>query len=86
MRGLYHRVGPAEFWRRRLCWLVENGKWVSYIRLVAYLRRRGLDGACGEIADLAKQRELDPYGYLGAACRLKTIGIVTPMARKDAPL
>ena len=34
MRGLYHRVGPAEFWRRRLCWLVENGKWVSYIRLV----------------------------------------------------
>ncbi len=76
VRGLYHRVGPVEFYRRRLCWLVENGKWVSYIRLVSYLRRKGID--CGEIANLSIQRELDPYGYLGAVWRLQTIGIVTP--------
>jgi hypothetical protein len=78
IRGLYHRLGPVEFWRRRLCWLVESGKWVAYIRLVAYLRRKGIDGDCGEIADPSTQMELDPAGYRAAACRLKSIGIVTP--------
>jgi hypothetical protein len=47
--------------RRRLQWLVANAKWVSYIRLVSYLRRNGIE--CGEIADLSIQSQLDPVGY-----------------------
>jgi hypothetical protein len=43
IRELYARLGPAEFYRRRLTWLAENGKWTSYHRLVAYLERRGIE-------------------------------------------
>src|SRR5262245_2089382 len=75
IRGLYHRVGPVVFWRRRLQWLVANAKWVSYIRLVAYLRRNGID--CGEIADPSIQSQLDPVGYRQAVRRVREIGIVT---------
>jgi hypothetical protein len=41
--GLYRRLGPEEFYRRRLAWLAANQKWTSYKRLVAYLRREGID-------------------------------------------
>jgi hypothetical protein len=78
IRGLYHRLGPVQFWTRRLNWLVHNGKWVSYIRLVAYLRRNGIE--CGEIADLSIQSQLDPVGYRQAVRRLK----VSPGASKPA--
>ncbi len=37
-RGLYRRLGPEEFYRRRLAWLLAHGKTTSYNRLVAYLR------------------------------------------------
>ncbi len=36
-RGLYRRLGPEEFYRRRLAWLLAHGKTTSYNRLVAYL-------------------------------------------------
>jgi hypothetical protein len=42
IRQLYARLGPAEFWRRRLEWLARNGKRTSYDRLVAYLQRAGI--------------------------------------------
>jgi hypothetical protein len=40
---LYARLGPAAFYRRRLVWLAEHGKWMSYHRLAAYLERAGID-------------------------------------------
>jgi hypothetical protein len=43
VRQLYRRLGPAEFWRRRLVWLAVNGKRTSFFRLVAYLQREGID-------------------------------------------
>jgi hypothetical protein len=86
IRGLYHRVGPAEFWRRRLCWLVENGRWVSYIRLVAYLRRKGLDGECGDIANPSIKMELAPFAYRAAASRVRTASGGVRSARKNGPL
>jgi hypothetical protein len=43
IRQLYARLGPEEFWRRRLEWLARNGKRTSYNRLVAYLRREGIE-------------------------------------------
>jgi hypothetical protein len=30
IRQLYARLGPAEFWRRRLLWLDANGKATSF--------------------------------------------------------
>ncbi len=42
-RGLYRRLGPEEFYRRRLAWLQAHGKTTSYNRLVAYLAKRGID-------------------------------------------
>ena len=42
IRQLYARLGPEEFWRRRLEWLARNGKRTSYDRLVAYLKRIGI--------------------------------------------
>ncbi len=42
VRQLYARLGPEEFYRRRLEWLAANGKQASYDRLVAYLRKHGL--------------------------------------------
>jgi hypothetical protein len=42
IRQLYARLGPAEFWRRRLVWLALNGKRTSFNRLVAYLKRKGI--------------------------------------------
>jgi hypothetical protein len=44
IRQLYARLGPAEFYRRRLQWLAANGKWVSYDRLVACLATTGIEG------------------------------------------
>jgi hypothetical protein len=43
IRQLYARLGPAEFWRRRLEWLARNGKRTSYDRLIAYLQRAGIE-------------------------------------------
>lgn len=43
IRQLYARLGPEEFWRRRLEWLARNGKRTSYDRLVAYLQREGIE-------------------------------------------
>jgi hypothetical protein len=43
IRQLYARLGPREFYRRRLEWLVKHGKTTSYRRLVAYLKRAGID-------------------------------------------
>jgi hypothetical protein len=43
LRQLYARLGPEEFYRRRLDWLQANGKKTSYARLVAYLGRVGID-------------------------------------------
>jgi len=42
-RGLYRRLGPEEFYRRRLAWLQAHGKTTSYNRLVAYLAKREID-------------------------------------------
>ena len=42
VRQLYARLGPEEFYRRRLDWLQANGKQVSYGRLIAYLRGAGI--------------------------------------------
>jgi hypothetical protein len=47
VRQLYARLGPAEFWRRRLVWLATHRKWKSYDRLVAYLKRVGIEVFCG---------------------------------------
>jgi hypothetical protein len=41
--GLYRRLGPEEFYRRRLEWLAANGKTTSYHRLVVYLKERRLN-------------------------------------------
>jgi hypothetical protein len=43
IRQLYARLGPEEFYRRRLRWLAANRKWVSYDRLVAYLAKAGIE-------------------------------------------
>ena len=43
IRGLYARLGPEEFYRRRLAWLKDNGKTTSYNRLVVYLKERGIE-------------------------------------------
>jgi hypothetical protein len=43
IRQLYARLGPEEFWRRRLEWLARNRKRTSYDRLVAYLQREGIE-------------------------------------------
>jgi hypothetical protein len=43
VQQLYARLGPAEFYRRRLAWLVANGKRASSARLIAYLQRAGID-------------------------------------------
>jgi hypothetical protein len=43
IRQLYARLGPEEFYRRRLEWLVNHGKTTSYRRLVAYLKRVGIE-------------------------------------------
>jgi hypothetical protein len=42
IRQLYARLGPEEFYRRRLAWLAANGKWTSHRRLIVYLGERGL--------------------------------------------
>jgi hypothetical protein len=42
IRQLYARLGPEEFYRRRLAWLAANGKWTSYNRLVVHLSKHGL--------------------------------------------
>jgi hypothetical protein len=39
-RGLYRRLGPEEFYRRRLEWLAAHGKTTWYNRLVASLREK----------------------------------------------
>ncbi len=43
IRQLYARLGPAEFWRRRLDRLARHGKRTSYNRLIAYLKRAGIE-------------------------------------------
>jgi hypothetical protein len=43
IRCLYARLGPEEFYRRRLEWLAANQKWTSYHRLVAYLKAQGIN-------------------------------------------
>jgi hypothetical protein len=43
IRQLYARLGPEEFYGRRLDWSQVNGKATSYVRLVAHLRRVGLE-------------------------------------------
>jgi hypothetical protein len=40
---LYARLGPEEFYHRRLAWLAAHGKWTSYDRLIDYLERAGID-------------------------------------------
>jgi hypothetical protein len=40
---LYARLGPEEFYRRRLAWLAAHGRWTSYHRLIAYVERAGID-------------------------------------------
>jgi hypothetical protein len=42
IRQLYARLGPEDFYRRRLAWLSANGKWTSYNRLVVHLSKHGL--------------------------------------------
>ena len=42
VRQLYARLGPEEFYRRRLAWLAANEKWTSHSRLIAYLGKNGL--------------------------------------------
>jgi hypothetical protein len=42
IRQLYARLGPEEFYRRRLDWLAANGKQASYDRLFAYLAKAGI--------------------------------------------
>ncbi len=59
VRGLYHRVGPAEFWHRRLCWLVENGKWVVTARIgrsASFAHDRGL-------TIRVNTEQIDPRGW-----------------------
>jgi hypothetical protein len=43
IRCLYARLGPEEFYRRRLDWLKANAKATSYARVIEYLRRTGLE-------------------------------------------
>jgi hypothetical protein len=43
VRCLYARLGPTEFYRRRLDWLKANGKRTSYDRLIVYLQGAGLE-------------------------------------------
>jgi hypothetical protein len=43
IRQLFARLGPAEFYRRRLAWLAKHGKTTSFRRLIAYLERAGID-------------------------------------------
>jgi hypothetical protein len=43
IRGLYRRLGPEQFYARRLAWLAAHQKWTSHARLVAYLQREGID-------------------------------------------
>jgi hypothetical protein len=43
IRQLYARLGPAEFYRRRLEWLRANGNKTSYDRLVANLHSAGIE-------------------------------------------
>jgi hypothetical protein len=43
VRSLYARLGPEEFYRRRLEWLRANGKTTCLNRLVAFLQARGID-------------------------------------------
>ena len=35
------RLGPAEFWTRRLAWLASRGKWAAYHRTIERLRAEG---------------------------------------------
>ena len=42
VRQLYARLGPEEFYRRRLAWLAANGKWTSYNRLAVHLGKHSL--------------------------------------------
>jgi hypothetical protein len=58
VRQLYARLGPEEFYRRRLAWLAANAKWTSYDRLVDWLRERGLVSA----DDTNVTREKRPEG------------------------
>jgi hypothetical protein len=41
-RQLYTRLGPEEFYRRRLAWLAANGKNTSHNRLLGYLAKAGI--------------------------------------------
>ena len=43
IRQLYARLGPEEFYHRRLAWLAAHGRWTSYHRLIAYVERAGID-------------------------------------------
>jgi hypothetical protein len=43
VRQLYARLGPEEFYRRRLDWLKANDKKTSCGRLLAYLRKAGIE-------------------------------------------
>ena len=54
------------------------------LRLVSYLRRKGID--CGEVADPFIQSQLDPYGYHAAVGRVKSIGIVAAKATPNDPV
>ena len=35
------RLGPIEFWSRRLAWLASRGKWEAYRRTIERLRTEG---------------------------------------------
>lgn len=42
------RLGPAEFWRRRLVWLADKGHTAAFGRLVAKLRAEGWSVRVGQ--------------------------------------
>ncbi|QDV34405.1 helix-turn-helix domain-containing protein [Tautonia plasticadhaerens] len=40
------RLGPLEFWSRRLAWLAERGRWEAYRRTLERLRTEGFRTDC----------------------------------------
>ncbi|MEW4568520.1 hypothetical protein AB1L88_11705 [Tautonia sp. JC769] len=40
-RWWLERLGPCEYWRRRLGWLASRGRWVAYHRTIERLREEG---------------------------------------------
>lgn len=40
-RWWLERLGPCEYWRRRLVWLAERGRWEAYNRTIEQFRKEG---------------------------------------------